>query len=106
MRAVLLILILAVVGLIVAVQTGLVDVSQTRAAKPPTVVRTDSGLAAQPGQAPAFDVETGSVGIGRAEKSVPVPAVRVATEEKTVAVPRLEVRPPEKATDAPRSSQP
>ena len=64
MRAVLLILIIAVVAIIVAIASGFVDINQVRGAKAPEVSATRSGVTAQGGQTPAFDVETGSVMVG------------------------------------------
>ena len=79
MRAVLLVLILAVVALIVLVATGLLDINQIRPAKAPEVSVTQNEITATGGQTPAFDVETGTVSVGTDQKdvSVPVPTVRV-----------------------------
>jgi hypothetical protein len=79
MRAILLILILAIVLLIGAVATGFIDLTQTREARVPSVTRTDSGVATSGGQAPAFDVETGSVSVTTKQTNVtvPVPEVKV-----------------------------
>ena len=79
MRAVLLLLILAVVALIVLVATGLIDINQTRPAKAPEVSVNANGVTAAGGQTPAFDVETGTVSVGtnQANVTVPVPTVRV-----------------------------
>ena len=79
MRAILLILILAVVALIVLFATGLLDVDQTRSAEAPEVSVTGEGISATGGQTPAFDVETGTVSVGanQANVTVPVPTVRV-----------------------------
>jgi hypothetical protein len=79
MRAVILILILAVVALIVAVASGLVDIRQTRDAAAPGLQANSSGVTATGGQAPAFDVETGKVAIGSQPKNVTVqvPAIKV-----------------------------
>ena len=85
MRTIILILILAVVALIAAIQTGFLDISQTRSAEVPAISATGDGVTATGGQAPAFDVETGSVGIGSQPANV------------TVQVPQVQVRPP--ATD-------
>src|SRR5688572_19376660 len=63
MRAILLILIIAVVALIAAVATGLIDIRQTSPAVAPTVETSDGALTTQPGQAPTFDIETGSIGV-------------------------------------------
>ena len=79
MRAILLILILAVVALIVLVATGLIDINQTRPAEAPQVSVTENGVVAKGGQAPAFDVETGTVSVGSepANVTVAVPTVQV-----------------------------
>lgn len=75
MRAILLIFILAVVAIIVAVATGFLDVNQIRGAKAPQVSASRNGVTAKGGQAPAFDVETGSVSIGTKNATVKVPAL-------------------------------
>ena len=79
MRAILLILILAVVALIVLVATGLIDINQTRPAEAPQVSVTENGVVAKGGQTPAFDVETGTVSVGAepANVTVAVPTVQV-----------------------------
>ena len=92
MRAVLLVLILAVVALIAALQTGLINISQTRPATAPTVEAGNGAIRTQAGQAPAFEVETGSVGVGTREANVAVPQVQVKRGQTTVEVPAVEVR--------------
>ena len=79
MRAILLILILAVVALIIALASGFLDVTQTRSASAPDVDASRNGITATGGQTPAFDVETGTVSVGaqRANVTVPVPQVSV-----------------------------
>ena len=77
MRAVLLVLILGVVALIAAVATGLLDINQVRGAKAPDVEASGSGVTASGGQAPAFDIETGSVAVGTRDANVKVPAIEV-----------------------------
>jgi hypothetical protein len=64
MRAVLFILIVGIIVIIAAVATGFLNVNQTRQAKAPEVTATRNGVTAKGGQAPAFDVETGSVKVG------------------------------------------
>ena len=87
MRAVLLILIVAVVAIIAAVATGFLDINQIRGAKAPEIAASQNGITATGGEAPAFDVQTGSV--------------RVGTEDAKVKVPRLEVeRPGNEAAEA------
>jgi len=95
MRSLFLILIVAVIALIVAVQSGLVDISQTRPAQLPEVTADGGRVSATRGQSPQFDVETGSVGVGTRETQVPVPAVTVQKDQRTVKLPSIEVRPAE-----------
>ena len=92
MRAILLILILVVIALIAAIQTGLIDVSQTRGAKPPTLEASDGAIRAREGQTPAFEVETGSVAVGTRDANVAVPKVEVTRGATKVAVPTVEIR--------------
>jgi hypothetical protein len=77
MRAVILILIIAILAIIVAVATGFLDINQIRGAKAPNVSTTGNGVVAKGGQAPAFDVETGSVKVGSKETTVKVPTLQV-----------------------------
>jgi hypothetical protein len=77
MRAVLLALILVLILLIGAVATGFLDINQIRGAKAPQVATTTNGITAKGGQAPAFDVETGSVKVGTKEQTVKVPTLVV-----------------------------
>ena len=77
MRALLFILILAVVVIIAGIATGFINVNQTREAQAPTVAATRNGVTAKGGQAPAFDVQTGSVKVGTAAATVKVPALVV-----------------------------
>jgi hypothetical protein len=81
MRAIILILIVAVLAIIAAVATGFVDINQIRGAEAPEVTATRNGVTAKGGQPPAFDVETGSVKVG--------------TQQTTVKVPTLQVEPPQ-----------
>jgi hypothetical protein len=83
MRPVILVLILAVVALIIAIQTGFLDIRQTRSAEAPQVTANSVGVTATAGKAPAFDVETGKVAIGSKARNV------------TVQVPTVEVQSPE-----------
>ena len=78
MRAAILILIVVIVGVIAAIATGFLNISQIRGARAPQVSATSNGVTAQGGQAPAFEVETGSVRIGAAETNVTIPAVEVS----------------------------
>ncbi|HEY0628658.1 MAG TPA: hypothetical protein VGD23_04955 [Sphingomicrobium sp.] len=92
MRAILLILIVAVVALIAAVATGLINVSQTQEARVPKLEAGDGAIQAQGGQPPAFEVQTGSVGVGSREANVAVPKVEVKRDQATVKLPSVEVR--------------
>jgi hypothetical protein len=97
MRAILLILILAVVALIAAFATGLIDVTQTRDAQTPRVEASDGSIRAQGGQSPAFEVQTGSVEVGTREANVAVPKIEVKRDQAKVDVPSVEIRKPEEA---------
>jgi hypothetical protein len=85
MRAVLLVLIIAVIAVIAAVATGFVNISQIRGAKAPQVSATQNGVVAKGGQAPAFDVETGSVQVGTRQTKVDVPSLRVQPPQNQAA---------------------
>ena len=102
MRAVFLILIVAVVALIAAVMTGMIDFRLAQPAVAPAVESADGKIVARPGQAPAFDVETGSVGVGSG-KTVAVPKVEIQPSNTRVAVPSVEVR---RAGEAPAPAAP
>ena len=78
MRAAILILIVVIVGVIAAIGTGFLNINQIRGVRAPQVSATANGVTAQGGQAPAFEVETGSVRIGTAETNVKIPAVEVS----------------------------
>ena len=77
MRAVILILIVAILVIIAAVASGFLNVNQIRGAKAPEVTATRNGVTVKGGQAPAFDVETGSVKVGTSKATVKVPAIVV-----------------------------
>ena len=77
MRSVILVLIIAVVGVIVAVATGFLDINQIRGATAPQVAATGNGVVARGGRPPSFDVETGSVKVGSKETTVKVPTLEV-----------------------------
>ena len=85
MRAILLILILAVVAVLIAIATGFLDISQTRQAKAPQISTTGNGVTAKGGQTPAFDVETGSVSVGTKQQNVAVPSLKVNPPANQVA---------------------
>ena len=77
MRAVLIVLILAVLVIIAGIVSGFIDITQIRGAQAPEVSATHNGVVAKGGQAPAFDVQTGSVEVGTRNATVQVPDVRV-----------------------------
>ena len=84
MRAILLILIIVVVVILAAVATGFVDINQIRGAKAPEISATRNGVTAKGGQAPAFDIQTGSVEVGTRNATVTVPSVEVQRPENKV----------------------
>ena len=77
MRAVLLVLILAVVVLIGAVATGFINIRQLRGAEGPDINASRNGVTATGGQTPSFDIETGSVGVGTRDATIKVPELKV-----------------------------
>ena len=77
MRAFLFILIVAILVIIAGIATGFLNINQIRGAKAPDITATKNGLTAKGGQAPAFDVETGSVKVGTKQRTVNVPALEV-----------------------------
>jgi len=88
MRAIIVVLIVVVVALIIAVQSGFLDIRQTREADVPNLTANGASVTASGGQAPAFDVETGKVAIGSKAENV------------TVNVPIVEVQRPAEANQA------
>ena len=81
MRTLILILILIVLALIAAIATGFLNISQTREARVPEVSTTGDGVTATGGQAPAFDVQTGTVSVGTQPANVTVPVPQVTVNE-------------------------
>jgi hypothetical protein len=77
MRAILLVLILAVVVIIGAVATGFLNIDQVRGARAPEIDASRNGVTATGGQTPSFDIETGSVGVGTRDAAIKVPEFRV-----------------------------
>lgn len=96
MRKIILILIVAIVALIGAVQMGLLSFKQDRPAKVPGVEVTSNGITATGGQTPSFEVETGTVAVGTrsANVSVPVPTIEVRNPNANNAAPQPPVAPP------------
>ena len=78
MRAILLVVIVAIIAIVALIATGFLDIRQVRGAKAPEVAASQNGITATGGQAPAFDVETGSVRVGAEDATVKVPRVEVA----------------------------
>ena len=101
MRAIFLILIVAVVALIAAVMSGLVDIDQTRPARAPGVETSDGKIVARPGQSPEFEVKTGTIGVATGNASVAVPRVEIQPSNTRIGVPSVEVRRPGDAPTAP-----
>jgi len=77
MRTVIFILVIVILLAIAAIATGFVDINQIRGAKAPEVTTTQNGIVTKGGQAPAFDVQTGSVTVGSKDTTVKVPALEV-----------------------------
>ena len=77
MRTLIFILIIVVLVIIAGLATGFLDINQIRGARAPQVSATRNGITARGGQAPAFDVQTGSVKVGAKETTVKVPALEV-----------------------------
>ncbi|MFC7536081.1 hypothetical protein ACFQPG_01710 [Sphingomonas sp. GCM10030256] len=105
MRGVLLILILVVVGVIAAVATGFLDINQTRSAEAPDIRASREGVAAQGGQAPKFDVDTGQVAIGTTERAVKLPSIEVRPAETRRPAPGAAPQPQPRQQPAPPSAQ-
>ena len=76
MRAILLIIIVAILLLIAALATGFLDINQMRGARAPAGQRDRQRRHCKGGQAPAFQVETGSIKVGTKEAKVKVPTLR------------------------------
>ena len=79
---------LIIVALVVAAFAfGFINIDQVREAKAPTVKLETSG-----GQAPAFDVKTAKIAVGKTDETVKVPTVDVGTKDSTVSVPTISVQ--------------
>jgi uncharacterized protein involved in outer membrane biogenesis len=86
MRAVLFVLIVAILLIVAAIATGFLNINQIRGGSAPQVAATSNGVTAKGGQAPAFEVETGSVKVGSKETTVKVPTVEVQKAGRNQAV--------------------
>jgi hypothetical protein len=85
LRAILFILIIAVLVVIAGIATGFLDINQIRGARAPQFSTTGNGVTAKGGQTPAFDVETGSVKVGSKQTTVKVPALVVQKPDQNEA---------------------
>jgi hypothetical protein len=85
MRAFIFLLIIVVLVVVAALATGFVNISQIRGGKVPQVSATGNGVTAKAGQAPAFDVQTGSVKVGAKQATVRMPSVVVQKPEQNQA---------------------
>jgi hypothetical protein len=85
LRAILFVLIVVVLVVIAGIATGFLDINQIRGAKAPDLSTTHNGVTAKGGQAPAFDVQTGSVKVGTQEKTVKVPTLVVEKPDQNQA---------------------
>jgi hypothetical protein len=77
MRTVIFVLILVVLIAIAALATGFLDINQLRGGSAPQIAANGNGVTAKGGQAPAFDVQTGSVKVGAKQATVKVPTLVV-----------------------------
>ena len=85
MRAVILVLVILILAVIGAIASGFLDINQIRGAQAPEITATRNGITAKGGQAPAFDVETGSVKVGTANATVKVPKLEVVQPQQNQA---------------------
>ena len=88
MRAILLILIVAVLAVILAVASGFLHLNLTQGARAPSVAVHDGAVTTKAGQAPSFEVETGSVAVGTQQKDVTLPRVKLPVPSIHVNRPR------------------
>jgi hypothetical protein len=96
LRAILFILIIAVLVVIAGIATGFLNINQIRGARAPQLSTTGNGVTAKGGQTPAFDVETGSVKVGTGAANVAVPKITLQKDNKPMQVPKIEIRPPDR----------
>lgn len=83
MRFLLVLVGLAALIVVVLMSLGMISIDQTKTAALPSVQVNG-------GEAPKFNVNVGSVGVGSTNTTVEVPTV--GTTEKTIAVPTIEVK--------------
>jgi hypothetical protein len=72
MRAIISILIVGILVAIAAIATGFVKITNFRG-QPPALTATRNSVSVGGGQAPAFDVQAGSVKVGTKDATVKVP---------------------------------
>jgi hypothetical protein len=77
MRAILFILIIVVLIVIAGLATGFLNIDQIRGGQAPKLSTNGKGVTAQGGQAPAFDVQAGSVKVGSTQTTMKVPTLQV-----------------------------
>ena len=77
MRAVLFIFIVGVLVIVAGVATGFINVSKIHGGEVPQVTASRNGIVAKGGEAPSFDVETGSVKVGTAQTSMNMPTLQI-----------------------------
>ena len=85
MRAIILVLVVLVLVILAGVTTGYIHINQTRDAQAPSLSASRNGVTAKGGQAPAFDVETGTVKVGAANATVKVPKLEVVPPQNQAA---------------------
>ena len=85
MRAIILILVILILAVIGAIASGFLDIKQIRGAEAPEITATSNGITAKGGQAPAFDVETGTVKVGTGNATVKVPKLEVVQPQNQAA---------------------
>jgi hypothetical protein len=77
LRTIIFVLVIAILVVIAGIATGFLNINQIRGAQTPQISATGNGVTAKGGQAPAFEVETGSVKVGTQQKTVKVPTLEV-----------------------------
>jgi hypothetical protein len=85
MRAIILVLVVLILAVLAAIATGFLDINQIRGAQAPQISATGNGVVAKGGQAPSFDVETGSVKVGTTNTTVKVPRLEVVPAQNQAA---------------------
>ena len=104
MRAVILLLIVVIVVIVIAVATGFLDINQVRGARAPEVSATTNGVTATGGEAPAFEVETGSIKVGTKDATVKLPSLQLSRPEQNQEAATNNAMPYERRRHRKRSS--